>query len=374
MFNLEEAKEVIAKKTEFSCNERVFGYVIDYHVSLADTFTGSTPRETLILQNLRGTCFDHNGNIIRLAYHKFHNLNENPEYAAANFDFSQSHIIQEKLDGSMVTPIPYVGGWMFGTRAGFTDVAAKADKLLESWRETDYEKYEAYHEFVLACFDGGITPIFEFCSREQRIVIDYPEPKLVLTDIRGNGTGEYYNIYSAPRNIPHANKRHGLALSTITEYASVIKELKGEEGVVVKFADGRFVKIKAEDYCLKHRALDGLRFEKDVLKLILTNQIDDVLPLVAPDVKERLEKYRESVVKRIIMANQEIKELFERNRHVASKKRFAEIVMSSPYKTGLFKMWDGHEYDIKDFVLSKCGSITGVEEARWIIGKSYLEF
>jgi len=83
MFTLDEARAVLATKPEFGIYERDFGWVIDYNVSLFDTFVGATDRDTLILQNLRGTCFNHAGKIIRLPYHKFHNLNENPVYAAA---------------------------------------------------------------------------------------------------------------------------------------------------------------------------------------------------------------------------------------------------------------------------------------------------
>jgi hypothetical protein len=50
------------------------------------------------------------------------------------------------------------------------------------------------------------------------------------------------------------------------------------------------------------------------------------------------------------------------------------LVKDSPYRNGLFKLYDGKDYLIKDYVLSKCGSATAVEEVRWIIGRSYSEF
>lgn len=383
MFNLQEAREAIKDKPEFVCNERSFGFVIDYNVAFAETFTGKTDRETLILQNLRGTCFDHNGKIIRLAYHKFHNLNENPEYAAEKFNFYEHHIIQEKLDGSMVTPIPYGGNmWWFGTRAGVTEVAAKAQKLLDSWSAMEMKKYKAYNAFIQQCLQDNMTPIFEFCSREQRIVIDYEVPRLVLTDIRCNETGRYIDIYYCagfqrgyiPEEVELVRPFDGIDSNNITEFAAVVKTLLGEEGVVVKFGDGRFVKIKADDYCLKHRALDGLRFEKDVLRLVLENKLDDIYPIVTPEMKERLVAYSTSVLNRYRMVATEIVEMFERNRHVASKKDFAELVVKSPYKTFLFKLWDGKELALADYILSKCGSSTGVEEVRWAIGKSWNEF
>lgn len=381
MFTLKEALAVIAKKTEFSCNEREFGFVIDYHVSLKDTFKGDDWRETMILQNLRGTCFDHSGAIIRLPYHKFHNLNENEEYAEKNFDFDDydnPHQIQEKLDGSMIAPIYFGGKWRLGTRAGITDVSMKAEKLLESWLDTSPQKYEAYINFIAECGVRGYTPIFEFCSRDNRIVIEYLEPDLILTGVRDMTNGNYVNtklrMFTGNPRIVVAKTHFNPMNLSISEFSKIIKECVGSEGVVIKFNDGRFVKIKGDDYCLKHKALDGLRFEKDVLKLVLSNEIDDVMPLVTPEVRARLVSYRDNVFKNINSHQSMMEEVYAVCSVQLSKKDFAEKVKNSIYRAGLFKMWDGKEYSLVDFALTKCSSISSVEEIRWLIGKSYLEF
>lgn len=378
MFTLDEAREAIKNKPEFVLREREFGFNIDYNVTFEETFVGSTPRETLILQNLRGTCFNDAGEIISLPYHKFHNLNENPEYHESKFDFRVGHVIQEKLDGSMIRPIMNFGRknaeWEFGTRAGVTDVATKAWKLMDSWETTNWVKWKAYQVLINDCIELNLTPLFEFCSREQRIVIDYPEPKLVLTGVRRNWNGEYLSedlMLQLARDHVDVVRNVYTSRDSIAEFASVVKDLIGEEGVVVKFDDGRFVKIKAADYVLKHRALDGLRWEKDVLKLIIMNQLDDVLPLVADDVKARLEKYRDQVQRRLLLAQSEMMELWHRHRHVSTKKEFAELIKMSPYKQGLFKIWDGATYSLENLVLAKSGSQTDVDSVRWLIGEPW---
>lgn len=377
MFTLDEALSAIKDKPEFTVRDRDFGTVIDYNVAFAESFTGDDERSTMILQNLRGTCFNRDGKIISLPYHKFHNLGENAEYHESKFDFSQPHTIQEKLDGSMIRPIPINGSWEFGTRAGVTDVAMKAWHLYYAWRTTDYVKYVAYNTLIEDCLDMDLTPMFEFCSREQRIVIDYPEPRLVLTGIRSNSTGGYLSegiMLQLARDHVDVVKTVLTTQSSIAEFAAGVKELLGEEGVVVKFDDGRFVKIKAADYCLKHRALDGLRFEKDVLKLILSGGIDDVLPLVTPEVKERIEGYRESVHERLEFATRWMLKQFDKYKNLGSKKEFAEAVKDFPLRNGMFKMWDGKEYQLSDFVLTKCGSQTDVDSIRWLIGRTYYSF
>jgi RNA ligase len=220
------------------------------------------------------------------------------------------------------------------------------------------------------------TVIFEFCSREQRIVIDYPEPFLAVTGIRCNETG----VYKANQNLQRFVQNPRIVVAkkvsshnSIKDLAEHVSGLTDEEGVVVKFDDGRFVKIKAADYVLKHRALDGLRFEKDVLKLVLKNEIDDVLPLVTPEVHTRLVSYRDSVNHRVKMCTDEMNEIFDRLKTAPSRKEFAELVKDSPYRTGLFKMYGGQDYSLTEFLLTKCGSTTDVESVRWIVGKSYLE-
>jgi RNA ligase len=380
MFTLSDARWAVQNKPEFGVYEREFGTVIDYNISLEGTFVGQSDFDTMILKNLRGTCFDQSGRIISLSFDKFHNLNECDGWYDHQIDFSQSHTVLEKLDGSMVRAIPMPdGSYRLGTRAGVTEVAVKAENFLKTLSPAMQQNYDDFIKFCLEDQHGAIcTPIFEYCSRDQRIVLDYAEPQLVLTAVRNTVTGKYFpyselvafaKAYELPVVQPMFNDQ-----SSFADLSGAIRGLIGKEGVVVVFENGFRVKIKAEDYCLKHRALDGLRFEKDVLQLVLKGELDDVLPLVTDDVHDRLIRYRESVFHRLEVARQEMFAMFERHRGLPTKKQFAEMVMQSPYKTGLFKMWDGHEYKLSDYVLTKCGSQTAVDEVRWLIGKAYNEF
>jgi len=372
MFSLAQALEAIKNKPEFSVNQRDFGTVIDYNITMTDTFKGETPEQSKILRNLRGTCFDHTGKIIRLAFHKFENLGQSEEYMPEKFDFSAPHRIEQKLDGSMIAPIPYPDGtYRLGTRAGVTDVAMMAERFLNF--SMDDDQYIYYNSLIVRCIALNVTPIFELCSRENRVVIDHPVTRLVLIGMRENHTGEYIDIHGYGTLIERvkivANEH-----SDINKFAEYIKTLKDDEGVVVKFNDGRYVKIKADEYCLRHRTLDELRFEKDILKMVLTGVLDDVLPMVQPDVKTRLEAYQDSVWTNIRGNTKALEQLFETLREVPTKKDFAELVKSSIYRVALFKMYDGKGYDFVNYALTKCGSSTDVESIRWLIGPAYSEF
>lgn len=386
MFSLTEALEAIKDKPEFNANKREFGTVIDYAVTFKETFAGKTSRETTILINLRGTCFNDSGEIIRLPYHKFHNLNENENYSADTFDFTQPHVIEKKIDGSMVSPIIFPDGhWELGTRAGVTDVSKLATAFLGRMNRVDSMKFRAYKLFIDECVKTqNIVPIFEYIGPDNPIVIEYIDTKLVLTGVRYSQTGEYvkhlkswitqfgetkdnFNLIDL---VPVVSTEH----STISELAAMIKDLHGEEGVVVKFEDGRMVKIKAAEYCLKHKALDGLRFEKDVLKLVLNNEMDDILPLVSDDMRTRLNKYRSSVQysvqKHHALMMAEFAIAIEKSK---TKAEFAGLVKQSKYKTGLFLMYEHRPFSLSNFALKNCGSSTDVEKIRWLIGPSFLE-
>ncbi len=130
---------------------------------------------------------DKNGNIIARPYSKFFNLGERSETFPETIDWDQKFIILDKLDGSMVHPILVDNAVVLCTKMGITDVVAPA----QDFAEKKGHKAIFYMDFCYDLMKSGMTPIFEWCSRKQRIVVDYPNDMLVLTAIRKMVTGEY---------------------------------------------------------------------------------------------------------------------------------------------------------------------------------------
>lgn len=377
MFTLNEVREAIKDKPEFSLNLKDGYWNIDYNVEFETTFVGKTDRESEILMNCRGTCFDLDGNISRLAYKKFYNLGQKPESSPDQFDFSSPHRIEEKVDGSMIAPIMIATDeWVLGTRAGETNVSEKADDYLECLSESNPKKFNQITKFISLCLELGFTPIFEYVGRDNRIVIDYPESKLILHGVRNMKTGEMvYDLESFVYPFTEIDLIKVVIDETtpLNEMVSAVQQWEGDkEGVVVKFADGRYFKQKGMQYVQYHSAISAISQEKHLLKLVLENKVDDVIPLLQKDRQVSIVKYADSVNHFIAMHDSRAKYEFELAKSKSnSKKEFAEFAKEYPkYSQAMFKLYDGKQYSLRDFALKKCGSSTDVESIRWLVGPS----
>lgn len=292
-FTLMDALRVIQEKPEFKVRVANGVAVIDYVVTAKDTFKGADPTEEQILKNLRGTAFDtYTGKIISLPFQKFHNLGECDGYMPDQINWENEHIALLKMDGSMIRPIPYKSGWQLATRAGVTDVSEQATQLLESFPE---HRRHQYKNFIHNCIQDGKTPIFEFISRENRIVIDYPEPDLVLLAVRDNVTG-IYTLDSVLRE--QISKWYPMIaiVNSVSDYTEEnVRKWTHAEGVVLAFSNGFRVKIKAEDYVRKHKARDTMTKEKDVLALIFDDKVDDLANVLSEADYQKLHTFEMQV-------------------------------------------------------------------------------
>jgi len=275
------------------------GYqVVNYAVAFEDTFppvmTGGDPTiQTLddvydevaaVRRECRGLIFDDEGNLISRRYHKFFNVNERDETQADRIDWSQPHYILEKLDGSMISPIMVRGNLRWTTKMGITDVAMQTEVFVAA--------NPIYADFARQCIKDDMTPIFEWCSRKQRIVVDYAEDQLVLTAVRMLKSGQYmdYRLVNALGKYWHVPS---VRAHEITEdLIQTISTWEGSEGVVVRFDDGHMVKIKASWYVLRHKSKEAITREKNVIEYIVNDRVDDVLPFLQAEDQDRLKDFQ----------------------------------------------------------------------------------
>lgn len=300
--HLDQVLPAIEGATEFIVAERGDFKVVNYLVNMPDTFPpmhtagGSAKmREQAMLhkairRECRGLIFDANGRVISRRLHKFFNVNERDETRAEKVDLSQPHVILEKLDGSMITPLPIKDEIFWATKMGITDVSRGAAGFVDANTH--------YLNFAREMAAANMTPIFEWCSRKQRIVIDYPVDRLVLTAVRENYTGNYLTYSEleqlAARNQLDLVKAFSGSAANMQELMEHTRTLQDAEGYVIRFDNGHMLKLKAEEYLLFHKTKDNLTMEKNVVAMLVNEKADDLKAFMLTEDRERLERFETS--------------------------------------------------------------------------------
>ena len=269
--NISDVLPAIEGRDEFVVAEKDGYTVINYNVMMADTFDCNIRREC------RGIIFDTaTGDIIRRPFHKFFNVNEREETQDHVVDLSRPHAILEKLDGSMIAPFVVNGQMIWGTKMGATDVAKPVEEFVKNNPQ--------YIDFANLWIKRGCTPIFEWCSRKQRIVLDYKEDQLILTAVRNMHTGQYmtddvmmkfggllsYGITDIP--VVRAFEPQ----TDMKAFLEYVRDLEDLEGFVVRFDDGHMLKLKCHWYLQIHKAKEAILQDRNIVELILDEKLDDV--------------------------------------------------------------------------------------------------
>lgn len=281
----------IEGRKEFRIVDKETYTVINYMVSFEETFQWDSddPVGSAVRRECRGITFDKEGNLICRKYHKFFNVGEKPETQLNKINLYEPHIVLEKLDGSLISAQPSLYGFRLVSKMGITDVAMNAEVFIADKPH--------YAQFIHKCIQKGTTPIFEWVSRKNRIAIDYPEDQLILTGIRYLDTGSYVSYktmknYAIAWNIPVVKAIASDGETDIAKVVDHIRKWDDGEGVVVRFNSGHMVKIKCDDYVLRHRSKDQLSQEKNVLQTIVNDSVDDLIPLLTPEDANRLKAFQ----------------------------------------------------------------------------------
>jgi RNA ligase len=334
--------------------------VIDYGFVGDETF-----RSPMALE-CRGLKFTKDGRLIARPFHKFFNLGERqrPE----DIDWTLPHIVLSELDGSMVHPCIIGGELVFMTRMGITTQS----KIALSYAGENVLKLSK------TAIEAGMTALFEFTSSENRVVIAYDQPSLTLLAARDNRTGRY----SSHQELQSLAGQFDVPLIQPLQYAGSTKEFatlarsqEGIEGYVIAFENGHRLKLKTAFYALRHKALSGLAFEKNILAWVAEGAVDDVIPLLAPDLAEALKAYQ-LVVTNGLNSHLRAVESFVAEHSGRGRKEFAAAVGSNldkrlqPVAFAMFDGKDGSEV-LRKQLLWASFSESRLESIRDLYGMSW---
>ena len=302
----------IEGKDEFNVTHKDDYTVIQYAVMTPETFppiigTDKEKHAARIMRECRGLIFDKKGKLISRRYHKFFNVNEREETLAKNLDFTKPHVILDKLDGSMITPMHFNGIVRWGTKRGLSDVAFGAEAFVATRPK--------YVEFARYCWGKGLTPIFEFCSNANRIVLAHAKDDLILTGVRDMETGIYVNYTNMSKiaedyDIPCV-KVFTSGTDSIEDFLGYVNGLEENEGVIVRWDDGNMVKVKTAWYVLRHKSKDAITREKNVIQYIVDGQVDDVKPFLTEEDGKTLVEFEKKFWKVIAKVAERYEMIFQ---------------------------------------------------------------
>lgn len=288
--HLDDVLPHIQGRAEFIRVDKEGYTVLNYVFQTSETFPDVTNDAAAILRECRGMIFDTtSGRIVNRRLHKFFNLGERSD--TTDIDVSRPHHVLDKLDGSMISPLMVGGGIRWASKMGVTHVSMQAEAFVAAHPE--------YERFAFNCLGADTTPIFEWMSRGNRIVLDYGDDKLTLLALRDNVSGQY-----TPRdNLEALAMDYGLplvgavstSLGSMGQFVENLRLREGIEGVVITFDDGHMVKIKTDWYVQLHRAKDQISRERHLIALILGDKIDDLLPALPEDDRARVMEFAATI-------------------------------------------------------------------------------
>ena len=384
--HLEEVLEAVQGVEGFIVAQRDWGTVVNYiqmgpdmfpEVHTAGGSASMRERQTrlkAIRRECRGLLFNHDGNLVSRAFHKFFNVGERRETLLENIDLTRPHIILAKLDGSMIRALPTRDGYRLSTKMGPTDVAAQVEPFVAARPNID--------RFIRDTLSQGYTACFEWCSRQQQIVCDFPQDRLVLTAVRHIRNGEYLTY----QQMQELAAEYQLDLvkaypGTVENMEALVREtheMEGEEGWIIRWADGHMVKLKSQWYVRIHRAKDALMQEKNLLELILEEKLDDVKSFLQEDDLKRVENYERAFWQGVGDTADTWKKRWGviKVEHGSDRKSFALDTryqnLDGNLKSAVFRHWDNADANwqaaVLDVIRKNLGTQTKVDDVRKLHG------
>lgn len=263
----------------------------------------------------RGITFNEAGECVCRPFEKFFNLYENDSTRPEALFGSEPQMvyIQEKMDGSMLTPVLVGGRVVWKSKKSFYSFVAELATM-----NCPPEVEECARRFIAA----GKTPIFEYMSPDNKIVM--PAEKVSWTllaarDILSGALTPFDFMIRIADGLVNIDAVTAVKMNAadVIKFAKSVHEAKNTEGVVLTFVkDSQFrkVKVKTRWYRDLHHVMTDMR-ERDIARMVIDGTHDDARALV---IESNLDpKAFDSVVARVVA---------KMNEYISSVKDMAEEI------------------------------------------------
>lgn len=238
-------------------------------------------------RNVRGITFrSDTKELLALPLHKFWNLNENPAVSSEILKNKQILRVTEKYDGSLI--YFYLLNGILHAKTKMNCYAEQAD-----WAMNIVKSNSNLESAIVFAINNNYTPIFEFISPRNKIVITYTKEELRFIGMRNMKDGSY-NF----ENIFDVLPVDYFSIDSLESAINKAKNYSGHEGFVVTFSDYDMVKIKTEEYCNLHHLRDNIFNENILANAILHEKLDDIKSVFEHD--DNLLSYMINFEKRVV--------------------------------------------------------------------------
>ena len=266
--------------------------------------------------------------VVAMAYRKFWNLGE--KYASP-IDWSSARVM-EKLDGSLITMYWHDGGWRVAS-SGHPTAGGPYGDTAETFRSMFWQTWSALGYTMPQ--ERGSWYAFEFCRPDNRIVVRYPEPRIVLHGVR---LDDFREVGPAGvEAVALANGWESVKSWPATDAASAVADAAKTdplalEGFVVVDRHCNRVKIKNPRYVEIHH-LRGNRSPRGVVELWKAGEVSEVLAHF-PEMQADFD----AVLGPLNTAIERVGHAWQRHAPLTDRKEFAMQVKALPFSSALFKM------------------------------------
>lgn len=191
---------------------------------------------TEAMKDCRGLILDDDGEIIGRPFRKFWNL----EQVSDQVPMNETCHVWEKLDGSLGIVCSYGGERIVATRGSF-----ESDQAIwfKRWLDGKHKDFTP----------SGETWLFEILYPENRIVVDYGDRKeAVLLAVMSPDCFDIPALFESSTRFKKARRFDGL---TDFDVINSDPQFAGQEGFVVRWANGFRAKVKLVEYKRLHRLI-----------------------------------------------------------------------------------------------------------------------
>jgi len=362
---LQSGKSLQLLQTEYGIDYSIDNGVVSLNYNMINSPMGQE-----ISKECRGLILRLNTwEVLAYPFYKFFNIGEGFQ---ASIDWKSAKYL-EKIDGTLI--IAWYdedqSKWQFATRS-----VPYGNKSVNGIKETfsqltiqAIERYFNDDEKCLAFYDNlnkRYTYMFELTSPFNQIVVQHADLKFTLIGVRDLDTLLELDIAPIGKqlNIPIPTM---FSFDSIDEAIILINKWAPieHEGMVVVDKYFNRVKVKSAAYCFAHTTVSNLlSSNRNVMRIIMLNKDDDVLPLLTGLMRERFLEIKDKYINLCKIIMKEYNEI----KDIKSDKEFALLATKTTWCTPLFSFRRKNHDTLVDFMIKMAEKQTSVDKVLQLIG------